>query len=55
MPLMRKSPNSSGSVWKRKDGCYGAKLTYPYHDPETGRTKRKTESTTKPDWGAAHR
>ena len=52
---MGKSPNGSGSVWKRKDGRYGAKLTHPYHDPETGRTKRKTESTTKPDWGAAHR
>ena len=50
-----KAPNGSGSVWKRKDGRYGAKLTYPYHDPATGRTKKKTETTTKPDWAAAHR
>ena len=34
------------ALWREAD---------PYHDPETGRTKRKTESMTKPDWGAAHR
>lgn len=50
-----KAPNGSGSIWKRGDGRYGAKLTYPYHDPLTGRTKRKTESTTKPDWDSAHK
>ncbi len=52
---MGKAPNGSGSMWRRKDGRYGAKLTYPYHGSATGRTKRKTESTTKPGWGAAHR
>lgn len=31
-----------------------AKLTYPYHDA-TGRQRRKTESTTKPDWESAHK
>lgn len=50
----KRAPNGSGSVWQRKDGRYSASLTYPYHDPETGRTKRKRATTTKPDWQAAH-
>lgn len=49
-----KAPNGRGSVWQRKDGRYSAALTYPYYDPETGRTKRKRRSTTKPDWESAH-
>ena len=52
MPNMVKAPNGSGSVWKREDGLYGAKSN---HDPATDRTKRKKESSTKPDRGAAHR
>ena len=51
----KKAPNGSGSVWQRPDGRYSAALTYPYHDPETWRTKRKRVTTTKKDWGAAHR
>lgn len=51
----QKSPNGSGSVWRRPDGRYSAALTYPYHDPETGRTKRKRLTTTKRSWESAHR
>lgn len=50
-----KAPNGSGSIWKRPDGRYGAALTYPYYDAETGRTKTKRLSTTKKDWDSAHR
>jgi len=50
-----KSPNGSGSVWRRPDGRYGAALTYPYHDPSSGRTKKKRASTTKRTWEEAHR
>src|SRR3954447_16283303 len=50
----QKSPNGSGSIWQRPDGRYGAALTYPYHDPTTGRTKRRRASTTKRTWEEAH-
>lgn len=51
----QRQANGSGSVWKTKDGRFGAKLTYPYHDPETGKTKRKRASTTRRTWEEAHR
>lgn len=50
----KRAPNGSGSVWQRKDGRYSAALSYPYYDPETGRSKRKRVSTTKADWKDAH-
>ena len=51
----KKAPNGSGSVWQRPDGRWGAALSYPYYDPDTGRTKTKRASTTKKGWEAAHR
>ncbi len=51
----KKAPNGSGSVWQRPDGRWGAALSYPYYDPDTGRTKTKRASTTKKTWEAAHR
>lgn len=54
MPKKR-APNSSGTIWKRPDGRYGVALSRPYHDSETGRIKRKRESTTRADWDSAHR
>jgi len=50
-----KAPNGSGSVWQRPDGRYSAALTVPYHDPETGRTKKRRLTTTKRYWEEAHR
>ena len=51
----QKAPNGSGSVWQRPDGRWGAALSYPYYDPETGRTKRRRTSTTKKSWEEAHK
>jgi integrase len=51
----KKAPNGSGSVWQRPDGRWGAALSYPYYDPDTGRTRTKRASTTKKAWEAAHR
>lgn len=50
-----KAPNGSGSVWQRPDGRWGAALSYPYYDPETGRTKSRRKSTTKNSWDEAHK
>ena len=33
----------------------GAAISYPYFDPETGRTKTRRTSTTKKSWEEAHR
>ncbi len=49
-----KAPNGSGSVWQRPDGRYSAALTVPYHDPDTGKTKRRRMTTTKKLWEDAH-
>lgn len=51
----KKAANGSGSIWQRKDGRYNAALTYPYHDPDTGKTRRRRETTTKSSWDAAHK
>ncbi len=51
----KRAPNGAGSIWRKPDGRYSAALTYSYHDPETGKTKRRRATTTRPDWGSAHR
>lgn len=51
----KKGPNGSGSVWQRPDGRWGAALSYPYYDPETGKTKSRRITTTKGSWEHAHK
>jgi integrase len=51
----KKAPNGSGSVWQRPDGRWGAALSYPYYDPEEGRTRTRRTSTTKTSWEDAHK
>lgn len=55
MPKGKKAPNGSSSIWQRPDGRWGAALSYPYYDPETGRTRTRRTSTTKNSWEDAHR
>lgn len=51
----KKAPNGSGSIWERPDGRWGAALSYPYYDPEKGRTRTRRTSTTKNSWEDAHK